>query len=35
MISHIEEGTWTEGVWEYGAEPKRYQLTGEWRKLHN
>jgi hypothetical protein len=40
LVSDIEEGTQTEGVFEnrvlrriFG--PKRDEVTGEWRKLHN
>jgi hypothetical protein len=33
MISDTKGGTQTEGVWE--QEPKRDEVTGEWRKLQN
>jgi hypothetical protein len=39
LVSDIDGGTWTEGVWAQGAKedisPKRDEVAGEWRKLYN
>jgi hypothetical protein len=33
LVADIEGETWDEGVRIFG--PKRDEVTGEWRKLHN
>ena len=39
MVADIEGGKEAEGVWEYGVGrifgPRRDEVTGEWRRLHN
>jgi hypothetical protein len=35
LFSDIKEETYTESVWKQDAEPKRGEVTAEWRKLHN
>jgi hypothetical protein len=34
LVSDIKGGTWTQGVEEIFG-PKRDEVTGDWRKLHN
>jgi hypothetical protein len=35
LVAHIEGGTYAKGFREYGAGPKKDEVTGEWRRLHN
>jgi hypothetical protein len=35
LVSNIKGRTQTEGVGEQGAEEKRNEVNGGWRKLHN
>jgi hypothetical protein len=39
LVADTGEGTQAEGVWKQGVSriigPKRDEVTGEWRKLHN
>jgi hypothetical protein len=35
LVSHFEEGTWTEGFYELRIFGHKREVDGSWRKLHN